>query len=289
MDNGSRGVRRVLTIVGFAIAVALACVVLVTVWLWWQQERVVFQPPALVVDAPAYAQRVEYPAADGHALFGYVLARTAADSGTVVIAFHGNADMAVWTVPWARELSERAGVIVFLPEYRGYAGIPGPTTYASAAADARGALAFVQRELQPRRIILFGHSLGSAVASELARELQPAGPEALVLQSPFTSAREMAARMLVPPVSWVWTRIARVHYDTRTIVSSLEAPLSVAHGTRDLLVPARMGRQVFRAAKNPRALLLIEGAGHNDVADVGGERYWQWLVDAVREPTDVRR
>ena len=287
MDNGPHGAHRVFSIVASATVMALLIVALITLWLWHNQERVVFQPPKLRVSPPPTARRVDFPADDGHVLHGYVLGRAQRqDAGTVVIAFHGNADMAAWTVPWARELSERAGVTVFVPEYRGYDGIPGPPSYRTAASDARGALAFVRRDLRPARIVLFGHSLGSAIATELANELERDGSMAsLVLQSPLTSARDMAARALVPPLPWLWQVIARVHYDTRRIVASLDAPVFVAHGTSDLIVPHRMGRQVFHAARHPGQLLLVEGAGHNDVPDVGGERYWRWLVDAVRVPT----
>jgi fermentation-respiration switch protein FrsA (DUF1100 family) len=288
MDNGRWGARRVLTLLGFATVVALAGVTLMTLWLWRHQERVVFQPPGLRVDAPAPARRVAFRADDGHDLFGYVLA-PASPSTTVVIAFHGNADMAAWTVPWARELMERAQVTVFIPEYRGYAGIPGSPTYKSAASDARGALAYVQRELRPVRIVLFGHSLGSAIATELALHMSAAVPAALVLQSPFSSARDMAARMFVPPIPWLWRQISRVHYDTRAAVARMDVPVYVAHGTRDLNIPARMGRQVFHAARRPGTLLLVDGAGHNDVADAGRERYWRWLVDAVNVVTDDGR
>jgi hypothetical protein len=151
---------------------------------------------------------------------------------------------------------------------------------------------FALDSLCPRDIVLFGHSLGSAVATELALYMQDtvgARPRALVLQSPFTSAMEMAARMLVPPIPWLWKRIARVHYDTRNLVARLDIPVWVAHGTRDLNIPSRMGVQVFRSAQRPGALLLVQGAGHNDVADVGGERYWQWIVSAVGQATAVTR
>jgi fermentation-respiration switch protein FrsA (DUF1100 family) len=104
---------------------------------------------------------------------------------------------------------------------------------------------------------------------------------ALVLESPFTSAMEMAARMLVPPIPWLWNRIARVHYDTRKLVARLDVPIHVAHGTRDLNIPSRMGVQVYRAARVPGDLLLVPTAGHNDVADVGRDRYWQWLAGAI--------
>jgi uncharacterized protein len=112
--------------------------------------------------------------------------------------------------------------------------------------------------------------------------MSPLRPRSLVLQSPFTSARDMAARMLVPPIPWLWTRISRVHYDTRSRVAALDAPVFVSHGSRDLNIPARMGREVHAAARRPAELLLVDGAGHNDVADVGGERYWRWLTAAVK-------
>lgn len=286
MDNGRGIARRVLTIVAIAIVIALVWVTVSTLWLWRHQERVVFQPPPVWADAPAPARRVSFRAADGHEIFGYLVApRQSADSTTVMIAFHGNADLAAWTVPWAREVVELTGVPVLVPEYRGYAGIPGSPTYETASADARGALSYAIDSLHAAEIVLFGHSLGSAVATELAihaQEARDVRARALVLQAPFTSAMEMAARMLVPPIPWLWNRISRVHYDTRTLVARLDVPVYVAHGARDLNIPSRMGIQVFRAARTPGQLLLVPAAGHNDVADVGRERYWQWITAATR-------
>lgn len=275
------------TILGIAAAAALVWVVFMSLWLWRHQERIVFQPPGILAEGPAPARRVEFRAADGHALFGYVVAPRQTDRNprVVVIAFHGNADMSAWLVPWAGELAKRADVAVFIPEYRGYAGIPGPPTYQSAGSDALGALAYARQYFADAKIVLFGHSLGSALAVELANAMRP-GPEpvALVLQSPFTSAREMATRLLLPPIPGLWGWIARVHYDTRSLVAKLDLPVFVAHGTRDLVVPIRMGRAVFAAARRPGELLIVDGAGHNDVAEVGDERYWKWLVAAVSAP-----
>jgi len=264
-----------------ATLIALLWTAVVTLWLWRNQERVVFQPPSDAPPAPSPAKRVEYAADDGHELFGYLLSPVSGASSTVVIAFHGNADLAAWTAPWARELSERAGVTVLVPEYRGYGGIPGVPTYVTSASDARGALNYVTRELRPERVVLFGHSLGTAIATELAADAK-AKVAALLLQSPFTSAREMALRMLVPPMPGLWRAISRVHYDTRAAVEALDVPVFVSHGTRDINVPARMGRSVFAAARRPGQMLLVDGAGHNDVADVGGDAYWQWIVNATR-------
>jgi fermentation-respiration switch protein FrsA (DUF1100 family) len=277
-------VRLIVSIVATAIVVALVWAAVSTLLIWRFQERVVFQPPFAAPDAPKPARRVEYTASDGHKLFGYVVAseRPAnATPGTVVIVFHGNADLAAWQVPWAQELVERTGVTVLAAEYRGYAGISGAPTYLSAAADARAALDFVRSELRPTEIVLYGHSLGSAVATELATQMRPEPLKALVLVSPFTSARDMAIRLLLPPIPGIWPRVSRVHYDTRARVAELESPVYVAHGQGDLNIPVRMGRSVYAAARRPGELLVVEGAGHNDVPDVGGERYWRWLTGAV--------
>lgn len=274
------GVRRLLTIAGIAVTAAVTWAVFTTLWLWRNQERVVFQPPAVVTPDPAGARRVEIRTADGGATFVYVVSPPSAGAKpTVVLAFHGNADLAAWQVPWAQELSQRTGVVVVLAEFRGYAGNAGTPTYVSAAEDARAALAFANT-LAPGRLVLYGHSLGTAVATELAAEMkQP--PAALVLQSPFTSARDMAARMLVPVVSSLWGRIARVHYDTHRLVQLLDVPVWVAHGSLDITIPNRMGRDVSDASRRKGEFLLVQGAGHNDVPDVGGERYWGWLSAAV--------
>jgi pimeloyl-ACP methyl ester carboxylesterase len=167
--------------------------------------------------------------------------------------------------------------------------VPGSPSYANSALDARGALQFARRLVPGAHLVLYGHSLGTAIATELAASMRPDAPTSLVLESPFTSALDMAARMLVPPIPWLWKRISRVHYDTRALVSQLECTVWVAHGTRDVVIPARMGRHVFAAARHAGVLLLVDGAGHNDVPEIGGERYWSWLSAAVLGDAGQRR
>jgi fermentation-respiration switch protein FrsA (DUF1100 family) len=253
---------------------------------WWQQERIVFQPPRWPVadelGGATDVERVTYEADDGQPLFAYVVRPVEAPATRVpvVIAFHGNADLAQWTVPWAREVARRTGLTVLLPEYRGYAGLPGRPTYAGSRLDARAAHRYAVDRLgaPPDSIRLFGHSLGSAIATELAAH---APPHALVLQSPFTSARAMARLFVSPSADRWWERIARVHYDTEARAAELPSPVWVAHGDRDLVIPVGMGRQVHAAARERGELLLVERAGHNDVPMVGGERYWSWMERAL--------
>ena len=177
-----------LVLLGFGLAVTAFVSALLLLLLWRHQERVIFQPPR-PAPRPLPSSTVgfrQYGADDGQVLHAYLVG--ALDAGQpLVIAFHGNADLAEWLLPWARELHARTGASVLLPEYRGYGGLEGRPTYSGSQLDARAALRLAQTEfgIPSARLVLFGHSLGSAVAAELAAVAPPA---ALVLQSPFTSA-----------------------------------------------------------------------------------------------------
>jgi fermentation-respiration switch protein FrsA (DUF1100 family) len=253
--------------------------------LWMLQERVVFQPPGDVPPSAVAARRVVYQSSDGVSLFAFVVGECTPDA-RLVLAFHGNADLARWFIPWASTLVEETGACVVIPEYRGYDRAPGSPTYAASALDARAALQFVSESLhvRPDRLVLYGHSLGSAIASELTTVVTPAS---LVLQSPFTTARAMAARMFLPGLTMFWRLISRVHFDTVNRVRSLTVPVFVAHGDRDLIIPVRMGREVFAAAAVKGELLIVPGAGHNDVPELGGRAYWDWLRHAVEASRTV--
>lgn len=260
--------------------VVLLAPVIAFLALWWKQERVVFQPPRVYILSPdSSIARLDYRASDGQLLRAYLVGPSQS-AISLVIAFHGNADIAEWLVPWARELHVHTGASVFLPEYRGYSGLLGRPTYMASQADAHAALRHVEYELGvPRRqLVFFGHSLGSAVAAELAVAAPPA---ALILQSPFTSARAMASRMLVPPLPNLWDHVSRVHFDTAARVHELSSPVFVAHGGYDLVVPVSMGHAVYQSARVRGQLLIVQGAGHNNVPEIGQQAYWTWISAAV--------
>ena len=289
-----------LTTLAVASFAALILMVVMIGGVWWRQERIAYQPPREWPRAPAHVRRIDYAAADGQPLFAFVIEPAVPPTG-VLLAFHGNADLAVWQVPWAEEIARRSGWCVVLAEYRGYGGLSGTPDYLSVREDARAAWRTAQRlagELQmpAPAFALFGHSLGSAVATELAAEIADASPTtrapdrarqedivALLLQSPFTSARDMVRIVSTRPVQLMWKLIARVHYDTRSRLADIDTPIWIAHGARDWLVPIGMGRELFDRARVPGQLLVAEHAGHNDVAEASGERYWRWVHRALSE------
>jgi pimeloyl-ACP methyl ester carboxylesterase len=269
---------------------ALAFFGMTVLAVWWRQERIAYQPPTETPAAPRDARRVEYAASDGVPLYGYVIDPAGPAAG-VLIAFHGNADLATWQIPWGREVARRTGWRVLLAEYRGYGGLAGVPSYVGLQRDARAAWTFARDHLgaATNPVALFGHSLGSAVAVELAAEVVASATSAsgglvgLVLQSPFTSARDMARVVSTRPVHFLWNLIARVHYDTRSKLAGMDVPVSVAHGAQDWLVPVAMGRELYATAPRPGRLLVVPNAGHNDVDDVAGDSYWQWISAALRD------
>jgi hypothetical protein len=280
-----------LTLVMISLAVLLF-VGTAVIGVWYRQERMVYQAPAEVPTPPDGIPRTEYLAADGTRLYGYVIDPDHTPAG-VLVAFHGNADLATWQIPWAREVARRTGWRVLLAEYRGYGGLAGAPSYEGVRGDARAAWRVACRQLSApgSARALFGHSLGSAVAVELASEIDETGASgalaAVVLQSPFTSARDMARIVSSRPVELVWKLISRVHYDTRARLSTVRTPLWIAHGERDWLVPVAMGRELFATALRPGRLLVVAKAGHNDVDLVGAEAYWQWMSDALTSPAEL--
>jgi uncharacterized protein len=280
-------VLRMLAVAVTALAIGATALLALT---WWAQERMVFQPPARmpVGGSAAGDTRIDYDAADGQQLFGFLVGEIRSSPG-VLIAFHGNADLAVVQLPWAGQVHARTGWSVLLAEYRGYGGLDGRPTAAGVRKDAIAAYeAALASGGDPARVALYGHSLGSAIAAELAADVAGGQPTdqvgpfcALLLESPFTSARDMAAR--VGPSGSLLFRmgLARFGWDTEARVARLDAPVAVAHGARDGVVPVAMGRRVHAAAAVPGPLLIIAAAGHNDVAWQGGDEYWRWVAQAL--------
>jgi fermentation-respiration switch protein FrsA (DUF1100 family) len=251
---------------------------------WFFQERITFQPQRPPFPSDSGLNKVTYRAADGVELFAYIVGASRYD-GPLLIAFHGNADLAVRQIGWAEEIVHLTGIPVMIAEYRGYMGLAGRPTYEGSKLDAEAAYRYATDHLKsgPASIVFFGHSLGTAIATELAVVHRPA---ALLLQSPFTSARDMATLIAGKPVTALtWRFVSRVHFDTVRGVSSLDVPVSVAHGGRDRVIPSRMGRQVYESAKIKGEWLFVPAASHSDVPLRAGGEYWQWITSALKPVT----
>lgn len=186
----------------------------------------------------------------------------------VVLYCHGNAGNISSRIGVFRHL-RRMGLHIFAFDYRGYGRSEGEPTEDGVCADARAAYDHLTSALgeSPDRVLLFGHSLGGAVAIDCAGHRPVAG---LVVQSTFTNVREMArARFPSLPLHWV----ARNQFRSIDKVAELEMPKLFIHGTGDETIPHALGRKLFEASSEPKEWYSVPHAGHNDVYRYGGFRY----------------
>jgi fermentation-respiration switch protein FrsA (DUF1100 family) len=257
------------------VLVVVAAVVAATVGLLWVfQRRLIYLPSGSVPPAAsvlAGAEDVTFETADGLRLGGWFVPG-ARGRGPAVLVCNGNGGNRAMRAALAAALA-RMGLAVLLFDYRGYGGNPGSPTEEGLAADARAAAGYLaaRPEVDPDRLVYFGESLGAAVALRLATERPPA---ALVLRSPFASLAEVG-RVHYPmlPVSW----LLRDRFDAAALAGRLDAPLLVVAGGRDGIVPVGHSRRLYAAAPQPKRLVVLDGADHNDPELLAGPRLLEEL------------
>lgn len=183
-----------------------------------------------------------------------------------ILYSHGNAEDIGDDLPLLRELHD-AGFAVLAYDYRGYGLSTGRASVRGAEQDAAAAYAYLTRTLgvAPGRVIVHGRSLGGGPSAWLASREPVAG---LVLESTFTSALGVSPWGRAFPYDW---------FRTRRRIERVRAPVLVIHGTADEVIPFANGQALFRAVRTPKQSLWVDGAGHNDLVDVAGSRYWTTL------------
>lgn len=251
--------------------------------LWSAQRRLVFVPrrqldltPAALglehqtVRLPVPAQGLT-PAGELH---GWWL--PAADAEFTLLYLHGNAGNIGSHLSFASRF-QQVGLSVLLVDYRGYGLSSGPfPSEARIYEDAQVAWRYLvdTRGIAPEQIVIFGHSIGGAIAIDLARQTPAAA--GLIVENTFTSMLAMAQRQGYGswvPVNWLLTQ----RFDSLSKVSQLQLPILFIHGLADLTVPPEMSHQLYAAAPQPKWLWLVPGADHNTVAEVAGSHYEQQL------------
>lgn len=267
--------------------------VLLPVLLYLGRNRLIFFPSArpgpeaglAFLRGTAQVRVIRIRRADGRRLAAYdVRPMTAGDDGgPVVIFFHGNAGNIAYRAPLIEEFVRGTGVRTVLPDYSGYGGNEGSPSEDEVYRDGLAAYDHVIAEgVTPERVVLYGESLGGAVALAVAAERPTAG---VVLQSSFSSLSSMALRLYFwLPLSALLTRGA---FPNAERIREIEAPLLVVHGTRDEIIPFAEGKRLHRAAPAGTQWLAIEGAGHNDFFEIAGEEYLRLLGQRLRSWTEA--
>ncbi|MEG5127075.1 alpha/beta fold hydrolase [Microcoleus sp. ARI1-B5] len=193
--------------------------------------------------------------------------------GRVVLYLHGNGSNVGANVEHANRF-HGLGLSVFLIDYRGYGKSQGDFPSESRVyEDAQQAWDYLvkQRGINPNQIYIYGHSLGGAIAIDLAvRHPEAAG---LIVEGSFTSVRAMVD--FQKPQFWMFPIdfLLRQRFDSLSKVDRLQMPVLFIHGTADTVVPPQMGKKLFDAAPEPKQLYMVPDGGHNNAAQIGGAEY----------------
>jgi len=242
------------------LSTALIVFVALSLLLFFFQRKMIYypdrSPPNSVLAQSLGFESIQLETEDRLRLLAWY--KKAQPNYPTIIMFHGNAGHIGYRLPLARQWAD-AGLGILMVEYRGYGGNPGSPTEKGLYKDGKAALSFLaQQNVPPQDIVLFGASLGTGVAMELASQHNFCS---LILQTPFLSLTAVARYhypwILIPPAD---------RYDSLSKIKTVNTPLLVLHGKRDNIVPFSQGKALFEAspAENKKFAQFPDG-NHNNL------------------------
>jgi len=261
------------------VSIVIGIYVVFAAFLFIFQSHYVYYPERVLSADPGSIrlqfESVSFKTADGVKLFGWFIPSQSARG--VLLFFHGNAGNISHRLE-SIQIFHQLGLDVFIFDYRGYGHSEGKPTEQGTYKDAEAAWRYLieERQVSPNEVIVFGRSLGGAVASWL---IQSHTPGALILESTFTSLPDIAAT-LYPylPVR----PLLRFEYNTAAYLSKIDCPVLIVHSRDDEIMPFSHGRRLFEMAKEPKKFLEITGT-HNDGFITSGKRYEDGLNAFISE------
>lgn len=247
----------IIAAIGYAAAV---------VWLIQEETRLVLQAGStLATGRPPFPyEQIDIPRPDGVKQFAWVIRHADSDAGLWVLYLHGNIATVASQVSISHyRLLRELKMNVLAPEYLGFGGIGGTPTEATLQADARRAYDYlrVTRKIPPQAIVVYGWSLGSAVAVDMASRVPPA---ALILEGAPASLVDLTDRRypFVP-----LRLLMRTSFDSIRKIAQIPAPMLFLHATKDEVIPIAEGRRLFDAASGAKMFVELRG-GHSTAIDV---------------------
>ena len=253
------------------------CYLLLTAAIWYAQTKILYHPSHSVDSTPRDAgvpfDDVKLPL-KGDQLAGWWVPSDAPKARTLLY-LHGNAANVAANQDHVLRLRD-SGLNVFIIDYRGYGhSTGGPPRESLLYEDAERAWEYLvaERHIPPRHIVIYGHSLGGAVAVKLASSHPEAG--ALITEGTYTSIADMADGSFAAylPLRLILTE----RMDSISKIGSLPLPKLIIHGDADTMVPPSMAQRLYNAAADPKQIAMIPGGGHENSAVVNATAYFAAL------------
>lgn len=275
MTKPEQAVRLVIKLIaGVALAMGLLALIVPTLQrrLMYYPDTQHFLPADAALDGLVEERVLQTP--DGDRVLAWY--GKAKPGRPTILYFHGNAGSLETRSERIRKYMAR-GLGIFMMTYRGFGGSTGEPSEKSNVADAKLAYDTLTASVDPKDIIIYGESLGTGVAVQVAAVKKAAG---LVLDAPYTSMVELAA-LHYPYIPGRWFMTDR--YETRTHIRDIALPLLILHGERDTIVPVAMGREIYALAPEPKAIRTFPLAGHADHYKFGSyDALYAWIEDLRR-------
>lgn len=245
--------------------------------LYFPQKEIVQTPESINL---AY-EKIEFLTKDGVTISGWYVA--AVNEKAVVLFCHGNAGNISHRLDSIRIFNElNFSVLIF--DYRGYGNSEGKPSEVGTYMDAVAAwdyLVHIKRK-SPERIVLFGRSLGSAIAAEIAKGKNPV---ALIIESSFTSVPDLGQKLY----PWLPVRlISKFEYATIKKMGAITCPKLIIHSPEDEIVPFNLGKDLYNKAFQPKEFLEIRGS-HNEGFLISGSLYTEGLRRFLDKYLDSRK
>jgi hypothetical protein len=264
--------------------IVLAVYFLITGAMYLKQDNLVYFPSKEIIYTPHDTnldyKNVAFQTKDGVNIAGWYI--PARDDKATVILCHGNGGNISHFLEHVKILSS-LGLNVLSFDYRGYGKSDGAPSEEGMYLDAEAAWDYLVNEYgkTPQSIIVIGHSLGGAVATELALRRNPA---ALIVESSFTSLPALGAKIY----PWLPVRlITKYQYDSIEKVGRIFCPKLFIHSPDDDIVPFEEGKDLYKKASQPKEFLQIKG-GHNDGLILSGKIYSDGLMKFLEKYSIIR-
>ena len=208
---------------------------------------------------------------DSEKLHGYFFPNRENINKTVIY-LHGNAQNVSSWYPAPIELQKQVPVNFLLVDYRGYGKSTGKPTVEGVVKDAQAMYRYlIKKGFSSSDISIYGRSIGGAIALELATREKV---KSVVVQSSFTSLKDIAKEIypFVPKIL-----IKNGYWDSKELIKKLNCPVLISHGDKDEIVPASHSYKLYELANEPKKLIILKGAAHNDISSYFNEEYFELL------------